>query len=65
MPKPPDEFVKVRRRSRTGGANVFINADVICKALKNANMDCSATNLKAKASACKDGKRAKIIIQIV
>lgn len=64
MAKPPDEFIKVRRRSKTGGANIFINADVLCLALKNAGKPCNKPDLKATAYACKDGKRAKIIIEI-
>lgn len=66
MAHEPGDFVKVRRRgkTRTSGAQIYINADVLCMALTHAGMDCAQTNLQAKASACKDGKRAKIIIHI-
>lgn len=67
----PDVFVKLHRkkgkdgRATENGAFLFINGQTLCKALQQAGIDCLEQNLKAKASACKDGKRAKIIIQIL
>lgn len=62
------EFVKLRRRSKKSksiGAHVYICGEILCKALVNAGIDCDEKELKAKITACKDGKRAKIIIQIL
>lgn len=65
MPDQPSEFVKVRRRRKTGGgANIYINKDILCRALDNAGIDCGCMNLRAKAFAAKDGKRAQIMIRI-
>lgn len=63
-----EEYTKLRRRKdekgKLTGAHVYISYEVLCKALKHSNIDCDNPNLKCKITACKDGKRAKIILNI-
>lgn len=65
MAKQPDEYVKLKRISETGGGNVFLNADVVNKALKFAGFPING-NFKVQAYPVKDCKnRAKIILKII
>lgn len=53
------------RKEQVGGGTIYIPSDVLCKALKQAGIPCEGVELKCKSTACKDGKRAKIIIHIL
>lgn len=60
----PGEYSKLRRRDKTSGAHIYLNADALQKALRNAGIPDDTMNLKAKVYDCKDGKRANILIHV-
>jgi hypothetical protein len=65
MAKEPEEYIKVTRRSTTGGAHLYINADIMNRALESAELPIESNNLVMKSYSCKDRKgEAKILIKL-
>lgn len=66
MSREPKEWIKGRRRSRTGGIHVYINQDRLKEALDSAGIDLDA-DLKVKCYALRNrGGRgtAEILMKI-
>ena len=63
--REPQEFTKGKRISKRGGIRIFVNADVLNKALVNAGLELEAQDLKVKSYALRGKKRvAQGILEI-
>lgn len=63
--REPSEFTKGKRISRRGGFRLFVNADVLNKAITNAGLPLEAQDLKVKSYALRGKKNvAQVILEI-